>query len=45
MAQVLMADPQVSARLSAAEVARLTDPSAYLGSTQAFIDRVLARLG
>jgi 3-carboxy-cis,cis-muconate cycloisomerase len=45
LAQVLMADPQVSARLSAAEVARLTDPSAYLGSTQAFIDRVLARLG
>ena len=44
LAQVLMADPQVSERLSAAEVARLTDPSAYLGSTQAFIDRVLARM-
>ena len=44
LAQVLMADPQVSARLSPEEVARLTDPSAYLGSTQAFIDRVLARM-
>ena len=44
LAKVLMADPQVSTRLSPEEVARLTDPSAYLGSTQAFIDRVLARM-
>ena len=44
LAEVLMANPQVSARLSPEEVARLTDPSAYLGSTQAFIDRVLARM-
>ena len=45
LAEALLADPQVAARLTPPEVAKLTDPSAYLGSTQAFIDRVLARLG
>lgn len=44
LSEALMRDKQVSSRLSAEEVARLTDPAAYLGSTNAFIDRVLARL-
>ncbi|MDB5372977.1 MAG: pcaB [Belnapia sp.] len=45
LAEALLADPRVAALASPAEIARLTDPSAYLGSTQAFIDRVLARIG
>ncbi|MBX6743381.1 MAG: 3-carboxy-cis,cis-muconate cycloisomerase, partial [Acetobacteraceae bacterium] len=44
LAEALMRDPQVSSRLSAEEVGRLTDPAGYLGSSDAFIDRVLARL-
>lgn len=44
LAEALMRDPQVSGRLSAEEVGRLTDPAGYLGSSDAFIDRVLARL-
>ena len=34
--------PEVASRLDAAAIARLTDPGAYLGSADAFIDRVLA---
>jgi 3-carboxy-cis,cis-muconate cycloisomerase len=45
LAQALLADPQVASRLSPDEVAVLTDPSAYLGSIQGFVSRVLARLG
>ncbi len=44
LATVLMQDQQVAGRMSEAEVAALCDPSAYLGSTQPFIDKVLARL-
>jgi 3-carboxy-cis,cis-muconate cycloisomerase len=45
LAQALLADPQVSSRLSPEEVAVLTDPAAYLGSIQTFISRVLGRQG
>jgi 3-carboxy-cis,cis-muconate cycloisomerase len=45
LAQALLADPQVASRLSPDEVTVLTDPSAYLGSIQGFVSRVLARLG
>ncbi len=37
----LRRDGQVTARLDAVAIARLTDPAAYLGSADAFIDRVL----
>jgi len=43
LATALMAEPKVAASLAPPAVAALTDPSNYLGSTQAFIDRVLAR--
>lgn len=42
---VLQRDPCVSAALDAEAITRLTEPANYLGSTGAFIDRVLARLG
>ena len=35
-------EPAVVARLDATAIARLVDPARYLGSTGAFIDRVLA---
>jgi 3-carboxy-cis,cis-muconate cycloisomerase len=41
LAAALARDPAVSTRLDGTEIARLTDPAAYLGSTGAFIDRVL----
>lgn len=44
LAEALARDACVTGAISAAEIARLTDPSHYLGSAQAFIDRVLARL-
>ena len=44
LAEALMAEEAVGGRLSAAEVARLTDPAGYLGSAEAFVDRVLGRL-
>ncbi|WP_043343539.1 3-carboxy-cis,cis-muconate cycloisomerase [Belnapia moabensis] len=44
LAEALMAEAEVKGRLPAAEIARLTDPSGYLGSAEAFIDRVLGRL-
>ncbi|WP_135468123.1 3-carboxy-cis,cis-muconate cycloisomerase [Crenalkalicoccus roseus] len=44
LADALLREPRVAERLSAEEVARLTDPAAYLGSANAFIGRVLARL-
>jgi 3-carboxy-cis,cis-muconate cycloisomerase len=36
-----VADPLVSAHLSAAEVDAALDPAGYLGSAEAFIDRAL----
>ncbi|WP_043359074.1 3-carboxy-cis,cis-muconate cycloisomerase [Belnapia sp. F-4-1] len=44
LAEALMAEAEVKGRLPAEEIARLTDPSGYLGSAEAFIDRVLGRL-
>ena len=38
----LARDPAVATRLDRAAIARLTDPALYLGSTDTFIDRVLA---
>jgi 3-carboxy-cis,cis-muconate cycloisomerase len=42
LADALAREPEVSARLDAKAIARLTDPAGYLGSTDLFIDRVLA---
>ena len=42
LADALERDPAVSARLDRAAIERLIDPSNYLGSTQGFIDRVVA---
>ena len=41
LADALLRDGTVAARLDRAAIERLTDPAGYLGSTQAFIDRVL----
>ena len=45
LAEALGREPEVSGRLGPAAIARLTDPAAYLGSTEAFIGRVLAAAG
>ena len=42
LAQALARAPEVATKLDAAAIARLTDPAGYLGSTAAFIDRVIA---
>ena len=42
LAQALARAPEVATKLDAAAIARLTDPAGYLGSAQAFIDRVIA---
>jgi 3-carboxy-cis,cis-muconate cycloisomerase len=42
LTDALMRDPAVSARLDRAAIERLTDPASYLGSADAFVDRVLA---
>jgi 3-carboxy-cis,cis-muconate cycloisomerase len=42
LADALGRDPAVSARLDRAAIDRLTDPASYLGSANAFVDRVLA---
>ena len=44
LAEALLRDPGVAARLPRAEIERLTDPARYLGASGAFIDRVLSRL-
>jgi 3-carboxy-cis,cis-muconate cycloisomerase len=44
LAEALGRDPAVASQLDAAEIARITDPSSYLGSAGFFVDRVLARL-
>ncbi len=41
LADALARDPTVSDRLDRAAIDQLTDPAGYLGSTNAFIDRVL----
>lgn len=45
LADALERDPAVAARLDRAAIERLIDPANYLGSTQGFIDRVLAAAG
>ena len=42
LAAALALEPEVTARLDAAAIARMTDPATYLGSTQLFITQVLA---
>ncbi|HWN57730.1 MAG TPA: 3-carboxy-cis,cis-muconate cycloisomerase, partial [Methylomirabilota bacterium] len=37
-------DPELQPLLSDAEIERITDPIAYLGSAGAFVDRVVARI-
>ncbi|HET7882723.1 MAG TPA: adenylosuccinate lyase family protein [Acetobacteraceae bacterium] len=41
LADALMREPTVAARLDRAAIEQLTDPAHYLGSTDVFIDRVL----
>jgi len=43
LADALARDPAVTARFDGAAIARLIDPARYLGSADAFIDRVTAR--
>jgi 3-carboxy-cis,cis-muconate cycloisomerase len=43
LAEALARDAEVTVHLDAAGIARLTEPSGYLGATQLFIDAVLAR--
>ena len=45
LADALLRDPAVSARLDRAAIERMTDPASYLGSAGAFVDRVLAAAG
>jgi 3-carboxy-cis,cis-muconate cycloisomerase len=42
LADALARDPLVAARFDGAAIARLIDPARYLGSADAFIDRMLA---
>ncbi len=42
LAEALAREPAVASRLSRAQIERLTDPANYLGSADAFIDRVLS---
>jgi 3-carboxy-cis,cis-muconate cycloisomerase len=42
LAEALLREPDVTARLDRAAIERLTDPANYLGSSSEFIDRVLA---
>lgn len=45
LADVLLADRQVAARMSEQELRALCAPESYLGEAGAFVDQVLARLG
>jgi len=45
LADALERDPKVTAKLDRAAIEALIEPGNYLGSTQAFIDRVLAAAG
>jgi 3-carboxy-cis,cis-muconate cycloisomerase len=44
LAAVLRDDPELRPLLSDAEIDRLTDPTAYLGSAGAFVDKVVAQI-
>jgi 3-carboxy-cis,cis-muconate cycloisomerase len=44
LATILRSDPELRPHLPDAEIDRLTDPSLYLGSAGAFVDRVVARV-
>lgn len=44
LAELLLAEPAVASGMKPEEVLRLTDPKTYLGQSQAFVDRVLARM-
>ncbi|MFL1461430.1 3-carboxy-cis,cis-muconate cycloisomerase [Roseococcus sp. DSY-14] len=44
LSEALLREPEVTARVTRAEVLALCDPASYLGSAGAFVDRVLARL-
>lgn len=39
----LLDDPEIGARLSAAEIERALDPASYLGAAEVFVDRALAK--
>jgi 3-carboxy-cis,cis-muconate cycloisomerase len=45
LATVLRNDPELQPHLTDGEIDRLVDPSLYLGSAGAFVDRVVARVG
>jgi 3-carboxy-cis,cis-muconate cycloisomerase len=45
LAEALLADPQISARMPPGEVHALCAPENYLGQAMVFVDQVLARLG
>jgi 3-carboxy-cis,cis-muconate cycloisomerase len=45
LADALERDPVVSTRLNRAAIEKLIDPANYLGSTQGFIDRIIAATG
>ncbi len=45
LADALCRDPAVAGRLDRAAIEQMLDPSRYLGSAQAFIDRVMAAAG
>lgn len=45
LADALERDPAVAGRLNRTDIEKLIDPASYLGSAQAFIDRVLAATG
>ncbi len=42
LAEALAREPEIAGQLDRAAIERLTDPAGYLGSAQAFTDRVLA---
>jgi 3-carboxy-cis,cis-muconate cycloisomerase len=44
LAEALMREAEVTAQVRPEDLRRMTDPAAYLGSADAFIDRILARV-
>lgn len=44
LADALLRDARLAGKLDREAIACMTDPAAYLGSAQAFVDRVLARM-
>jgi 3-carboxy-cis,cis-muconate cycloisomerase len=45
LATILRVDPELRPQLTDAEINRLMNPAQYLGSSGAFVDRVVARIG